>query len=335
MKKQYKLIMITALSLLLAGCAPVAAPVNGEVKDVPAEAKQEVEKPTEETVSSIDTEPAADEATETEPDTEDTAAEKMGPEEGLYDRTYLEEKDGGYVYKMSDPDIIKKYDELYAAAFADVVASYKEAVEWQNQSFDFNKPLTITDLVQGGDSKNYFLKTGSYYEMDYGFDLNNVGYTYVDLDSDGTFELIFGVLSDADTDWVPEDFFERAYGLVDGKPVKFCEGGSRDEHWLGSDGCIYETGSGGAAYSGTWRLHFDPSLLKAGENVDWGSNGFVEDEFVGYWEVPVHIKEDVADIDEQALKPENRISEDELAGLEEEWSSRKVRIDWLRMEYLL
>lgn len=105
-------------------------------------------------------------------------------------------------------------------------------------------------------------------------------------------------------------------------------------HWLGSDGHIYEDGSGGAAYSGTWRLHFDKSELD-GNDAGWGYIGFKEDEFLGYWEAPVHITGPITDIDEMAKLPENQIADDEWQALEKEWDARRVKIDWLRLsDYL-
>ena len=232
----------------------------------------------------------------------DPLATKDRANNGLYDTTYLEEENGSFIYILTDQSIIEKYDDLYATAFVDLIDSYNRVTGFNNQRFDFSQPLALDYLVLDYNEDKSFINTGSYYESDYGLDLSNVGYTYVDLDSDGVFELIFGVLSDTNAEWIPEDFFERAYALVDGDPVKICEGGSRDLYWLGLDGCIYETGSGGAAYNGTWRLHFDPSQLKSGENVSWGSSGFIQDEFLGCWEKPVHIIGPITDMDTDAKR---------------------------------
>ncbi len=156
--------------------------------------------------------------------------------------------------------------------------------------------------------------------------------TYVDLNSDGIFELIFGVL---DSEWLPRGCFEWAYTLMNGHPVKIFEGGCRDLYWLGNDGWIYEEGSGGAANSGIWKLRFVPSGLQVDKDLNWGSNGFVDEEFLGYWEVPVHIEGTFGNLDSAAKMPENQISEDELGRLYEEWEARRVKIEWLRMaDYL-
>ncbi len=244
----------------------------------------------------------------------------------VYDQSFLEEEDGTYVYRLTDQDLIDQYDKLYADAFAEVISEYDETMEMMNQSFDSG---------QAGERGVQYL--GSTFIMDYNFDLDNVGYTYVDLNSDGIYELIFGVLKDAYSDGNSWDYFERAYTLIDGKCVKICEGGVRALHWLGSDGTIYETGSGGAAYGGIWRYHFDPSYINAEEGFDWGSRGFVTDEFVGYWENPVHIVDTFYDyydmIDpmaELASNPENQITYEEEEALMMEWETRRIRIEWLK-----
>ena len=124
--------------------------------------------------------------------------------------------------------------------------------------------------------------------------------------------------------------------LVDEHVIKICEGGSRDLHWLGLDGYIYETGSGGAAYWGISRLHFNPLDLEVDENTDWGSNGFVEDEFIGYLGSAVHINGSSEGIGDASQVPDSQISEDECSKLIDEWETRQVDIDWLRMsDYMM
>ena len=265
---------------------------------------------------------------------ETTEIEQEASDVPLYDRTYLEKDGEGYIYRLSDPELIAKYDELYADAFTSVVDSYNERISWMNQSYKSDQKVSMNNLVLKNDSENQVISTGSDFEMDYNFDLLNVGYTYVDLDSDGAFELIFGVLSYVYNDGFPMDNYERAFALSNSKVVKIMEGGSRMYHWLGSDGHIYEDGSGGAAYSGTWRLHFDKSELD-GNDVDWGDIAFKEDEFLGYWERPVHIVGPITDMDMMAKLPESQIADDEWNALEKELDARRVRIDWLRLsDYL-
>ncbi len=270
-------------------------------------------------------------ASSVEAETENS--QEFGPAEGLYDRTYVVYEDGVYTYRLSDPEIIKKYDELYYDAFQDVVDSYTEAVSWMNQRYE-DKPAVTQSLVYKDQNTQGLINTGSNYEMDYNFDLNNIGYTYVDLDSDGTFELIFGIIKYEE--WAPDYVFERAYALCDGKVVKFLEGGSRDSFSLGNDGYIYESGSGGAEHSGTWKLSFHSDELVAGDDIDWGNNGFTQEEFVGYWEATVHITSGpIEDMDLAAKLPESQITDEEFRQLFDEWESRSISIDWLRMtDYL-
>lgn len=278
-------------------------------------------------------------AAEVESSSEESAGAESSFAEGAkgeagYDRSFLKEKGGVYTYSLTDPELIAKYDELYADAFVSVVRSYKEVTgEVTDQSYDGEQPGAVGDLLYRGNEDSSLIKTGSNFEMDYQFNLNNVGYTYIDLDSDGTYEMIWGVLETPDTEWYVDNF-ERAFTLVDGKVVKFCEGGSRDLHWLGNDGYIYETGSGGAAYYGTWRQHFDSSIVST-KDEDWGSNGFVDDEFYGCWGEAVHVEGPITDLDDAASLPENRISEDEWKALEAEWEARRVKIEWLTLsDYL-
>ena len=251
--------------------------------------------------------------------------------ESHYDTRFLVKNGNGYIYRLSDPDILLKYDELYAEAFADFIATYRETISWQNQSFDNVESLPATNLLLLENDSHAIVQTGSYYEQDYEFDLNNVGYTYVDLDSDGTYELIFGVLKNGNVKYAPEDSIERAYAIVNQKIIKICEGGNRSLIWLGKDGCIYNYGSGGAAYDGLTRVHYDPSRILNTDNLEFGTEGFVKDEFVGIWGEYVHVQGTITDLEEEANKLENRISEDEWRKLSTEWNEQKVEIDWMRM----
>ncbi len=328
MKKGIAIILVLS-TLMMAGCTKTA---DVEITQ-PVEETEMVPEVTQAPIAQDeDLNPAGDEDVDSEYD----EYYEPDPEKILnsvpveYDRKFLTESNGTYVYNVTDIELIAKYDELYADAFREVHDSYDEIMSWQNESFDFNKPAVASNLVMNEQKSYKAVSLGSNFEMDFGFDLNNVGYTYVDLDSDGSFELIFGVLQDAPLSWIPVNCFERAYTHVNGKPMKICEGGSRDLHWLGSDGFIYEEGSGGASYSGIWRLHFDKSLLPR-QSVDWGTYGFVEDEFVGYWEEPVHIVGPITDMDEAAKLPENLMEFEEMGTLSDEWASRQVEISWIRL----
>ena len=377
MKKRAIAILLLT-TLVIAGCGDISLPGSGkdaeETDDIieessADESKEDESKPSDEEKDDAKekdddkTSEAAEEASDSaaEASTDEAASSgsdqssknntdsEFGPEEGLYDRTYLVKEGDGYIYRLEDEDIIKEYDELYADAFQETYASYedyKEMMEEGRGEFD-NDGSSDYSLVD--EKKDFGIggfgllnpealddgtsKMGSFYEMDYDFDLANVGYTYVDLNSDGIFELIFGIVNG--DEWTPTTIFERVYTLIDNKPVHVFEGGSRCYLWLGDDGSIYETGSGGAAYWGMWRYHFDPSQV-APEGTDWGSEGFVADEFLGMWEEYVHIEgEDAQEPDDTAQKSEYKILDDEYETLSEEWEERVVDIDWLLMsDYL-
>ncbi len=293
------------------------------------------------TAGTTETEEVSDSVTEEQSmaaataSTEDVTKESASTVEVKYDTTYLKEEAGAYTYSLKDESVIDKYNELYSEAFEELIKSNEEASGFMDQSYIPSNQAVSSNLLYRDTKEEKVVKTGSNFEMDYGFDILNVGYTYVDLDSDGVFELIFGVLhgSDPEDDYVNN--FERAYTLVDGKPIKICEGGCRSYYYLGSDGCIYYYGSCGADHSGIWRVHFDASGLKGAESVDWGEIGFVDDEFYGYWERPVHVMGPITDFYEMAKLPENSISDEEDSALYDEWEQRRVKIDWIPMgEYL-
>ena len=319
--------------VLLSGCARSTGPTIEDSANVEASEASEVGS---EPAMVFQNTAEKDDVTEDSTSMDESSSEavsdnKLGLEAGLYDRTYLKDDNGVYTYRLEDSGIIEKYDNLYTEAFEDVVRSYNEVMEWQQQSYHPDHQITADNLLYTDSLSNEIKMTGSYFEMDYNFKLSNIGYTYIDLDSDGTFELIFGVLDDADADWIPKDCFERAYALIDGQTVKFCEGGSRELHWLGSDGYTYETASGGAAYWGISKLRFNSSELVVGENADWGSNGYTEEEFIGYLGSPVHILGSSSGIDDASQVPECQISEAECSAQMDEWESRQVDIVWHKM----
>lgn len=322
MKK--RLIVLLSMALLT-GCGSAPAPAeNAAVAESLETAEEEAvsDAVTEEVEEEVPSEPVEEKS---EPVT-DTA--KTGT--GQYDRTYLEETEDGFVYRMDDADLIAKYDELFADAFLDTVNGLKEVKEWRGMSF---RPLSVqsgTKLNRRDTDRIRTITTGSDFTMDYEYDLNNIGYTYADLDSDGTVELIMGVLPEVNEEYYSETLIERAYALTDEGVVRFLEGGSRSNYWLGSDGYIYQFGSGGAMYSGISRKSFDSTIISK-EGTEWGDEGFTEEEYLGYWEVPVHISDGLDNMSPEIKFPDDQISEDELATLTKEWESRHVVIDWLKM----
>lgn len=253
-------------------------------------------------------------------------------ETGLYDLSYLVQEGDNYIYRMNDQNIIDQYNELYAVAFQYTLNPNSNVLE--NQRFNFDKDIRIDNLIHKNAKEKGYMNVGSIFEEDYGYDFNNLGYTYVDLDSDGTFELIFGVLGVPSTKFTPANYiFERAFALVDGKVVMFYNGGSRDQRWLGSDGYIYNYGSGGADNSGFSRDHFELNFQR--EDGTFRPD-FVEEEYVGGCDVmtPVHLFGPFESYEarrDAANNPENQISSDEMDSLEREFKEKAVTIDWMRM----
>ena len=91
-----------------------------------------------------------------------------------------------------------------------------------------------------------------YYEGD---PLENVGFGFVDLDNDGSMELVIGAILNAELDPV---VFE-IWTLVDGEPVMLAQSGSRNRYFLQfseEDNAWYvaNEGSNGAANNGTYYL---------------------------------------------------------------------------------
>ena len=82
------------------------------------------------------------------------------------------------------------------------------------------------------------------------------GFTFMDLDEDGTDELLIGALG--------SDFMDNTRGYVlavyclkDGEPVLAVEGWERNRYIIGNDGCIYNFGSSGAAYGTCTQYVYD------------------------------------------------------------------------------
>ena len=287
--------------------------------------------------SSASTETSTEASTETSTESSTETASEFGPEEGKYDRTYLTEEDGVYTYRLTDRAIIEKYDELYADAFADTINYNESIMQGMRYVPDSGAKGEAHTLVYRKSEKEEFITVGSAYIQEYGFDLSNIGYTYVDLDSDGTFELIMGVLYKEEYTLKygsPRiDHIFREYALVDGKVVKIGEGGNRWCHWLGHDGVIYEDGDSGAADWSLSKMRFSASEAAGEEDVDWGFLGFEEYEVIGSIDaVGVHFNGSAEGIYHSTEIPEDVIIEyEEVTRLWDEWETRQIYIDWLKM----
>lgn len=337
-KKTITCLIMTATVLMAACNTASVSSDNASVTTSVVTTESTTEEKTKETVSDMETSSASTEtSTETSAETSTETASEFGPEEGKYDRTYLTEEDGVYTYRLTDRAIIEKYDELYADAFADTI-SYNEFITKDMGYFpDSTATCEARTLVYQKPEKEEFINVGSAYIQEYGFDLSNIGYTYVDLDSDGTFELIMGVTHNADYtvqyDSRPKDYIFREYALADGKVVRIGEGGNRWCHWLGCDGVIYEDGDSGAADWSLSKMRFSASEAAGEEDVDWGFLGFEEYEVIGSIDaVGVHFNGSAEGIYHSTEIPEDVIIEyEEVTRLWDEWETRQIYIDWLKM----
>ena len=164
--------LLVASVYIMVGCGNNSAVLKEDNVEQSVETSKDTDVNNE--AASNDEEELESTDTSSESDAEDSYAKNLyGPEEGLYDRTYLYEENGKYIYSLTDTNIIEKYDELYANAFQDMVDSYDEVMKWQNQSYDFGSITRTSNLLYKNDN-NTVITLGSYYEMDYNFDLNNV-----------------------------------------------------------------------------------------------------------------------------------------------------------------
>ena len=102
----------------------------------------------------------------------------------------------------------------------------------------------------------------------------NLGYALIDLDGDGTEELMIGCADENDFGPHGGEIIIAMFGIEDGKPVKIFESWARNRHYLYTNNTILQRGSNGASatFSEIFRLE-DNELLS--EKRLW-SNGIDE-----------------------------------------------------------
>ena len=127
-----------------------------------------------------------------------------------------------------------------------------------------------TALSEKWDEGKYFENNMSalpayYYE---GNPLENVGFDFVDLDNDGSWELVIGAILNAEQD--PAVF--EIWTLVDGEPVMLAQGGSRNRYilqYVEEDGMWYvvNEGSNGAANNATYYLMLSEGKFEVTQGI--------------------------------------------------------------------
>ena len=136
-----------------------------------------------------------------------------------------------------------------------------------------------TALSEKWDEGKYFENELSalpayYYE---GNPLENVGFGFVDLDNDGSLELVIGAILNAEKD--PAVF--EIWTLVDGEPVMLAQGGSRNRYilqYVEEDGMWYvvNEGSNGAANNATYYLMLSEGKFEVVQGIVY--DAFVNEE---------------------------------------------------------
>lgn len=108
-------------------------------------------------------------------------------------------------------------------AYESVIAAYKTAYETGNNTAEYAFSNGLSEYIVGS---------------------GRFGYALLDLDADGTAELI---LADPDAEAAQPVF--AIYTLSDGQPVPLCVSTGRSRYYLMNDNRVFFEGSGGAAYT--------------------------------------------------------------------------------------
>lgn len=173
---------------------------------------------------------------------------------------------------MEETDGSDKEDILYlkpCAAYQDILDNAYEMIVFGRTA----------DIVVEADE--IFSSVGIW-EAGMGRDTNEalsaIGYTFYDVDGNGTEELII-----ADTgEGLWDNRILLMYTLCEDKPVLVIDGWVRNRYYLLNDGTIYHEGSGGAAYTefGTYRIAEDGNNL---EVINYYYSGYYDDSVYGWF----------------------------------------------------
>lgn len=97
--------------------------------------------------------------------------------------------------------------------------------------------------------------------------LSRIGYSFRDLNGDGTNELLLGWIGG--DFWSMEDGYAFAvYAIKNGQPFLAFQGQERNRFLIGDDGYVYRSGSSGAAYSEYEKYRFHPEWQYCLEPVE-------------------------------------------------------------------
>lgn len=209
------------------------------------------------------TEESSSDGSATDENMEESSAEDMVPTGGI-----ASEQNGDGVFNLPSAEIKEEYDNLYQKAFEGIYSNYNEIIQLnpQNKGMEHMEWINLGGHAQEG---YQIISVGSAFIQVYKWDIRNIGYTYLDLDGDGIYELLIGVIEgnseNTETQLASnEGQIWYGYTLINDQPVPFLKTeSSRDRYWLGADGCIYNNGSSGAAYSSATRSCFDSGLISA------------------------------------------------------------------------
>ncbi len=125
MNNRYSFLIVLAVTALITGCTSPSE--TGSVKTE--------REPESIVIENTIEKPAVKAEDSSEEENTNPVTAKANNKDGLYDTSYLEEDEGGFTYRLSDQSIKDKYDDLYSAAFVDLIDSYNRVTGIDNQSF--------------------------------------------------------------------------------------------------------------------------------------------------------------------------------------------------------
>ena len=102
----------------------------------------------------------------------------------------------------------------------------------------------------------------------YDLNLSTIGYSFVDINHNGTQELIIASIDTDETNDNNQLIFEM-YSIVDGQPIKVLSSSENNRYYYGDDNNIYNEGSDGqnTAYYLLYRLNNDSTNIELVEGI--------------------------------------------------------------------